>query len=404
MQNARHMKLRLLVLLLAAVPVAAQSDPDALFLLRHVSGTATNPGTRVPHVVTGGGNWSLFHSFNAHINYVSETGPEEQRNETFSTNWLTAGVHGSFGDRFSFVARGRVSAEPYTIQEEGYPQILQYVSPEGGQVLLDNMRPHDLIQEAAAEIAFRVSPASFLHLYAGAVGDPALGAPPAHLRASGMDFAEAPLSWDVQESFHTKTSVVTAGYSSKVLRLEYSVFHDAINTPDYTDVETGDIDSNAMRLTLMPTQNMMIQVSRGELGEEERRREITSGSISYGTDTVAATALWTRRETEEGPAMTAYGLELAIRAARSTIMGRAEWVDRPTDLFLTRDPFVPTVEETAHFTVGYLYDILSGSRYRAGLGVNIDYHQNTRELEELAEERYGHKPQSIYAFVRFRSR
>lgn len=396
------MKLRLAVLLFAAVPALAQSEE--LFLLRHVSGTAANPGTRTPHVTTGTGSWNLFYSFNAHVNYVSETGPEEQRNETFSTNWLTAGLHGQLGERTSFVVRGRVSAEPYTIPEEGYPQILQFVSPEGGQVLLDTMRPHDLVQEAGAEIAFRVTPASYLHLYAAAVGDPALGAPPAHLRSSGMDFAEAPLSWDVQESFHTKTSVLTLGYSSRVLNLEYSVFHDAINTPDYTSVETGDIDSQAMRITLMPTRNMAIQVSRGELGEEPRKRDVTSASISYGTDSVAATALWTRRKPDAGEAVTAFGLELTLRATRNTFMGRAEWVDRPTDLFLTRDPFTPTVEQTAHFTVGYLFDFVAGSRYRAGVGVNIDYHQNTRELEELAEERYGHKPQSIYAFIRFRTR
>lgn len=407
------MKLRLAALLLTALPSLAQTPYpadaaalDELFLLRHVSGTAMNPGTRLPHLVSGGDTWSFFHSFNAHLTYVSESGPEEQRNETFSTNWLTAGIHGRFGERTSFVVRGRISAEPYTIPEEGYPQILQYVSPEGGQVLLDRMRPHDLVGEAAAEIAFRTTQSSFLHLYAAAIGDPALGAPPAALRASGTDFAEAPLSWDVQESFHNKTSVLTVGYSSKVLNLEYSIFHDAITTPDYTEIETdGDIDSSSARLTLMPTRNMAIQVSRGELGEDDlTKREITSASIGYVTDAVAATALWTRRESESGPASTAYGIELSMRAARSTIMGRAEWVDRPTDLFLTRDPFVPTVEETAHFTVGYLYDVLASSRYRAGVGVNIDYHQNTRELEELAEERYGHKPQSIYAFVRFRTR
>jgi hypothetical protein len=36
------------------------------------------------------------------------------------------------------------------------------------------------------------------------------------------------------------------------------------------------------------------------------------------------------------------------------------------------------------------------------VGVNVDYHTNTHELEDSPN--YGHKPQSIYAFVRFRSR
>jgi hypothetical protein len=96
------------------------------------------------------------------------------------------------------------------------------------------------------------------------------------------------------------------------------------------------------------------------------------------------------------------GFELAVRAARSTVMARVESVDRPQDLFLDQDPFDIAVERTSHFTVGYLLDVVNSNRYRAGAGVNIDYHTNTHELEDSAL--YGHKPQSIYAFLRFRTK
>jgi hypothetical protein len=402
----KHLTLLLLVLAVAT-PLLAQVDPplEETFLLRHVSGTTPNPGTRVPYVVSNDGTspWVFFHAFSANVSYVSESGPEDQRNEVFSTNWFTGGLHGRIGDRTTFVLRGRVSLEPYTIKEEGYPQILQFVSPEGGDVLIDHMRPHDLFGEAGGELAFRLGTNSFLHVYAAAVGDPALGAPPAELRASGIDFAEAPFAYDVQETFYSKTRVVTAGYSSKVLSLEASMFHDSISTGDHTEFDDGDFDSQSVRLTLMPTPNMSVQVSRGELGEDElTKRDITSASLGYATNNIAATALWTRRERENRPAVTSMGFELAVRAARSTVMARVESVDRPQDLFLDQDPFDIAVERTSHFTVGYLFDVVNSNRYRAGAGVNIDYHTNTHELEDSAL--YGHKPQSIYAFLRFRTK
>ncbi|HEX7829258.1 MAG TPA: hypothetical protein VF787_06355, partial [Thermoanaerobaculia bacterium] len=96
-------------------------------------------------------------------------------------------------------------------------------------------------------------------------------------------------------------------------------------------------------------------------------------------------------------AETAYGFELAIRGPRHTVMGRAEWVDRPFGFPV--QPFGVGSERTTHYAVGYLFDFLQTARLRGGAGVTIDYHTQSRELEEI----YGHKPQSIYAFVRFRT-
>ncbi len=394
MHNAPRMMKRLALLaLLAALPVLAQStDP-----LRNVSGTAANPGPKAPWV-TSGGAWTFFHGFSAHVTHVTETGPEEQRNETFSTNWLTAGVRRDFGRGFVLL-RGRVSLEPVTIADnEGYPQMLQYVSAEGGGPVIDRMRPQDFLGEAALHAGFRFGGSTLLHVYAAAVGDPAFGPPPSALRSSGVDFAEAPFSYDIAEITHDATSIITAGLKTRLIGIEGSVFHEAVTFDDHTEIDDGDIDSSAVRLTLTPSESFSVQVSRATLGEDLAEREVSSASVSFGTEYVAATALWNRREREGAPTETAYGFEITARGGRNTFMGRAEWVDRPIG-FPEIDLSEVGTEQTTHFAVGYIFDFLSGPRLRAGAGVNIDYHTQSHELPE----RYGHKPQTIYAFVRIRS-
>jgi hypothetical protein len=386
-----------LALLLATSALGQSLDP-----LRNVSGTTANPGGEslwVRSEPTAGG-WTFFHGLDVHVTYVSETGPEDQRNEVFSTNWFGAGVHRSLGNRGFILARGRVSLEPYTVTEdEGYPQILQYVSPEAGGPVIDRMRPQDLFGELAVHAGWRPTQSTLLHVYGALVGDPALGMAPSQLRSSGLEFAEAPFSYDIQETTHDSTKVVTAGFSSRWASIEGSVFHDAVTQADHTEIPDGDIDSKSMRLTLTPTPNVSIQVSRGNLGEDAAEREVTSGSIGYDTPTVGVTAMWTRRgyTNDLRPDETAYGFELALRGTRNTFFGRAEWVDRPDGF--PEAPNVLVTEQTTHFAVGYIFDFIAGNRYRAGAGVNIDYHTQSHDLPE----RYGHKPQAIYAFARFRT-
>ena len=396
MHNAPRMTKRLtIVLLFFAIPALAQVDPQ-FDPLRNVSGTTPNPAS-VPWVTSGSGAWTFFHGFNAHVTYVSETGPDVQRNEVFSTNWLTIGAQRTFGRGFVLV-RGRASAEPFTVpKDDGYPQMLQFVSAESGGPIVDRMRPHDLIGEAAVQVGFRPSASTLVSLYAGLVGDPAFGAAPFELRASGSDLAEAPFAYDVQEPTHDSTSVVTLGFASRFLTVEGSMFHDAVTFGDHTEIDNGDIDSNSARVTLTPTQNLAIQFSRATLGEDAAERKVSSASLTYGSDRTAATALWTRRERDNAPTETAYGFEVAFRAMRNTVTARAEWVDRPSGF---PDAITSaTTEQTTHFAIGYIFDFIAAQRLRAGAGVNIDYHTQSHELPD----RYGHKPQAIYAFIRIKA-
>jgi hypothetical protein len=338
--------------------------------------------------VSASAQWSSSFRGAAFGIHNTEAGPEDPRSENFSTNWLEVRGRYDTASGFFFGLRGRGSLEPYTIKEEGYPQLLQYVSPYAGGEVIDRMRARDLIEEAAVEVGWRS-----LRLYAAPIGEPTLGPRPYGLRESSMDLAVAPFAYDIQESFHVKTQVVNAALDMKYFTLEGGVFHDAVSDGKHTSLETGgDIDSWAARVTVKPTDRVSFQVSRGELGDAVIRK-ISSASIGYEGPVVAATAMWTRREEGSLTPLDAYGIEVAIRVTRSTITGRFENVDRPA---IGSSP----ARRTGHGTVGYVFDAIARPGWRAGLGVNVDYHTNSRALTGGV---YGHKPQTIYFFARVRT-
>jgi hypothetical protein len=387
-------------LLLIFVPVLAfaqtsdQITFQRTFLLRNVSGTAFNPGTTPHHVhLFTNGAWTSYVEGSAFLTHVSENGPADSRTSTFSTNWIAAGAQRSLGSRGLLLIRARGSLEPLTIPKEGYPQLVQSISSESGGPLLDRMRAHDAIGELAADLAWRTTTASYVHLYAGAVGDPALGPVPYAQRTSSEEFAEAPFSYDVAEMAHEATRVVTAGVGGTMAVLEGGVFHHSVTTGQHGGIEDGTIDSWSGRLTLTPVRNLSLQFSQGALGDTKRK--MTSGSVSFSADHVASSAIWTRRESDLTPAiLTSFAFEILLRASRSAFMARAERVDDR----LSPNQQVFTNPRT-HLTLGYLFDFLTRGGYRAGLGVNLDYHNAFNTLPAY----YGHKPQSVYVFARVRT-
>jgi len=130
-----------------------------------------------------------------------------------------------------------------------------------------------------------------------------------------------------------------------------------------------------VRLTIAPQSKLSAQVSSGRLGDA--KRDINSASVSYNGSAFGTSAIWANRD-----GLTAYSLETTLRVARSTLMARGE-----------------NVRSRTHITIGYIYDVLRMRGHRTGIGINIDYHAGAKALEPV----YGHKPQSVYTFVRWRT-
>jgi hypothetical protein len=324
--------------------------------------------------------WHSFFDGAAFGTYVMETGPKNPQNRGFSTNWMLVGTEREVA-RGAIFGRARLTLEPLTIPKEGYPQLLQYVSPASGGPLINHMRASDLVEEVAVGLEWRP-----LQIYLAPVGEPPLGPEPFAQRVSSLDFAEAPFAYDVQESFHLATRVAAVGVASHAVGLEYGVFHASTSTGRHTNIQDGSIDSWSARLTLGADSKLSAQLSTGRL--TNAKHKVSSGSISYRGSVVAASAIWTKQEDQ-----TAYGVETTLRYSRSTIMARAESIDRPPGIF------TPDKKRTGHFTIGYILEVLRSQKQRAGIGINIDYHTNVRALEKV----YGHKPQTIFAFVRWRT-
>lgn len=312
--------------------------------------------------------------------YASQAGPKDPEHRVMSTNWFAGGVEKTF-TRGRILAGGRVSLEPLTIPKDGYPQLFQYISPESGGPLVDRMRAQDLVQELAVAVEWRA-----LRLYAAPVGEPPLGAEPFALRDSSIDFAEAPFAFDVQESFHVATRVVTVGAFSNAVSVEGGVFHNARSTGRHTTIDDGDIDSWGARITVAPHGRVSAHFSTGRLGDNETA--ITTASIGYNGKRLVASALWAKRAS-----LQSYGLESTVRAGRSSVLSRFEWVDRPGGVFTLER------KRMAHITLGYVFDVIRDNGRRAGIGFNVDYHTGTGHLQHD----YGHKPQGLFAFVRVRT-
>jgi hypothetical protein len=330
--------------------------------------------------------WSSFGRGAVFGTYVTQTGPSQPQRLLFSTNWFEGGVRRAFGNDASIELRGRGSLEPITIPREGYPQLLQYVSPVSGGPLVDHMRPQDFVQELAVRAKWR-----FLRLDLAPVGDPPLGTTPFEQRASSVDFAEAPFAYDVQESFHLATRMAGLAVDTRTFAIEGAVFHASVTGGRHSTIADGKVDSWSGRVTVRPVEHLAIQASRGSLGDAHRN--VTSGSITYEGAAVAASAIWTQRDTDVINKLTSYALEVSMRGARNVLSLRIEDVDRPAGTIY------PTLRRTAHFTIGDVVEILRTRGLRTGIGVNIDYQTQTHELQAT----YGHKPQSIYTFVRVRT-
>src|SRR5712691_1409954 len=356
------------ILLFIAVPLFAQTSEDIsfqrTFLLRNISGTSFNAGDAPwhPHIVNRGA-WTTFWGGAFSAVYANESGPATHRSEAFSTNWIAGGAQRALGSRGLVMFRGRASLEPFTIKQRGYPQVLQWVSPENGGPLLDSMRAQDLIGEVAVDLAFRTTTSSFVYLYAAPIGDPAFGTVPYAQRASSEELAEAPFAYDVAETTHDSTRVITAGFGSRFVTLEGSAFHDAVSHGRHTSFDGGgSIDSHSARLTITPMRNVGLQLSSGKLGDA--RRKVSSASLTYGNQNAAASAIWTQREAPSGDKLTSGALEGTLRVSRSSLSARIESVDRPRG-FLAR----PDIWRTTHFTIGYIFDLMRGP-YRTGVGAN----------------------------------
>ncbi len=148
--------------------------------------------------------------------------------------------------------RAMASTEPWTVGARGYPELLQVAEPYHGDLVTDRQHPHELLSEAAAEFERALGSGVAVSVYAGPVGEPALG-PVAYMhRPTAADDPMAPLGHHLQDVTHTSFGVVTVGAFTRSVKFEASAFNRAHPDDDRTNIDPIRLDSYSGRVTVNP--------------------------------------------------------------------------------------------------------------------------------------------------------
>ena len=144
--------------------------------------------------------------------------------------------------------------------------------------------------ELSASVSQNIGPKSSVFLYAGLPGEPAFGPPAFMHREAIMDSPEAPISHHWLDSTHISFGVVTAGLVLDRVKVEVSRFNGREPDQHRWNIETGPLDSTAVRLSWNPTRTLSLQGSWGHFTDPEQ--------LEPGVDQkrLSASALYARRD------------------------------------------------------------------------------------------------------------
>lgn len=334
---------------------------------REASGTAWQPESSPMYgAMFHGPAWSGMAMGNATLVYDQQGGGRGDE-KTFVESMAMVMASRPVGVRGRLGLRAMLSLDPL-MGRDGYPLLFATGETADGVVeLVDRQHPHDFFMELAASYSRDVGGGNALFLYAGLPGEPALGPPTFMHRISGMENPEAPIGHHWFDSTHITWGVVTGGFSTRTWKIEASAFKGREPDQHRWDIETPKLDSWSVRAFWNPTPDWSMQVSTGHLkspeqlhpDEDEQR---TTASISYNRPlgpgaNWAATAAWSLKDGDPGPALHGWLAETALRwADRHTVYARAEREDE-AELFGEGEPLHHLVIPVNKLTLGYQYEV-----------------------------------------------
>jgi hypothetical protein len=343
-------------------------------LSREASGTAWQPDSS-PHagVHLKSGEWTLMGHAALHGVYDRQGGP--RGGEKAFVSGMVMGMARRPVGPGTVQLRASLSPDPL-MGRRGYPLLLAAGETANGiDPLVDRQHPHDLFMELSASYSLRLSDKAGLFLYGGLPGEPAFGPPTFMHRVAAMDSPQAPISHHWLDSTHIVFGVVTAGLVLDDLKLEASRFNGREPDQRRFDIETGPLDSTALRLSWNPVRSLSLQASWGRLigpeqlepDENETRWSASAihtrplGDKGWWSTTLA----WGRR-TKGHEDLDALVLESAVGLDRWTLFGRAERIE--TDELTRVAGHHGPVYGVGKASLGAIRDFPVAPRVKLGLG------------------------------------
>ena len=374
-------------------------------MTREASGTAWQPDTsRHSGIEAASGNWTFMGHGMLNLVYDWQQGPRGD-DKTFVSGMLMASAQRRFANGNALQLRLGLSPDPF-MGKKGYPlHLASGETADGVTPLIDRQHPHDLFMELSASYSLRLSDETSLFLYAGLPGEPAFGPPAFMHRMSIMDSPEAPISHHWLDSTHITFGVVTAGLVYDRVKIEASRFHGREPDEHRFDIETGPLDSTALRVSWNPVDGLSLQGSWARLKspeqlEPDENQTRWSASAIY-TRVVgkggrwSTTAAWGRRSNGH-ESFDAWVLESALSLKAWTLFGRAEQTEN-NELVLVGGHHGPTFT-VSKLSLGLIRDFQLANNLKLGVGALYALSFVATGLEPL----YGGDPNGAMGFVRLK--
>jgi hypothetical protein len=371
-------------------------------MAREASGTAWEPDASEHggiHVMSG--DWTLMAHGILDLVYDHQSGPRGD-DKVFLSGMLMGMARRPVGNG-TLQFKTMLSPDP-AMGKSGYPLLLASGETANGvDRLIDRQHPHDFFMELSASLSQNIGPKSSVFLYGGLPGEPAFGPPAFMHREAIMDSPEAPITHHWLDSTHISFGVVTAGLVLDRVKLEVSRFNGREPDQHRWDIETGPLDSTALRVSWNPTSTLSLQGSWGHFTDPEQlepgvNQKRWSASALYAREVapgwkLASTLAWGRK-TVEGHSDDAVALESSLKHWPWTVFGRAEHTENRE--LVDVDEHGPAYK-TGKISLGAIHDFKLADHLLFGIGGLFAVNFIPEGLKSL----YGSgNPTGLMGFVR----
>jgi hypothetical protein len=375
---------------------------------RDASGTAWRPEAARHHMaMTEAGGWMLMGHGGIDLVYTSQSGPRGD-DLGFLAGMLMGTAQRRFADDSVLQLRGAISPDPL-MGDRGYPLLLAAgETADGVETLVDRQHPHDLFMELSASYSRQLGEGQSVFVYAGLPGEPAFGPPAFMHRPAAEPNPEAPITHHWLDSTHISFGVLTAGYVNGDVKIEASRFRGREPDQDRYDIETGELDSTAVRLSWNPSETWALQASWADVISPEQLEpdvDVVKWSASalytqsFGDSTLSLSGAFARKDSSEGVVLDAWLGEAALQFNTDwTLFSRVEAIETDELGDHAAHGHHGPIENVARATLGVSRDFRLSDSLVMAIGASATQNWTSGALSPL----YDGDPTGALAFVRFR--
>jgi hypothetical protein len=372
-------------------------------MTREASGTAWQPDSSAHQgLMAMSGDWTLMTHGVLNLVYDHQAGPRGD-DKAFASGMLMGMARRPVGQG-TLQFKAMVSPDPL-MGRSGYPLLLASGETANGvDRLIDRQHPHDFAMELSASLSQPIGSEASAFVYAGLPGEPAFGPPAFMHREAIMDSPEAPITHHWLDSTHISFGVVTAGVVAGDVKVEASRFNAREPDQHRWDIETGLLDSTAVRLSWNPGLTLSLQGSWGKFIDPEQLEPGVdqtrwSASALWADEVapgwkLAGTLAWGRK-VAHGHGDDAWAVEASVKHRGWTAFGRGEVTQNRE---LTQAEHGPAYR-VGKVSVGAVRDFPLAEHLSVGLGglVAVNFVPGA-----LATDYGGRNPVGAMGFVRLR--